>query len=189
MNCHICGTPDASIHLLEVINGEKTSVWLCSICAADRHDLQVDDHLHTVFGGAVRSQGESASLASFLGQVNEADKGAELVAACPDCGYELQQFQDSNLLGCAACYSHFQNQLRPILTRFHRHASHLGKIPKQAGIAATQQGVLTRLLVNLEKAIQGEDYEEAARLRDTMRGLKEKQESDVQPGDGEGQTP
>jgi len=171
MNCHMCGRREATVHLLELKHGQQKSLWLCDICAAGRTDLAGDELVDRVFGTTGGEPGESASLASFLGQVFEADAKADRIAACPQCHYEFKQFQDSNRLGCAACYPHFRAQVLPLLARFHRHASHLGKVPQQAAGMASYQGEITRVRVALEKAIQGEDYEEAGRLRDKMRAM------------------
>ena len=177
MNCHMCGEREATIHLLELINGQQKSVWLCGICASGRPDMpQVDPK-----GEPGRGAGDSPTLASFLGQITDSDHQPAAVAACPVCGYEIKTFQATNRLGCAACYPHFRRQIDPIVARYHRHASHLGKAPRQADGRASRQGEMTRVRVALEKAIRAENYEEAARLRDIMRGL-----ADAPVGDTDG---
>lgn len=186
MNCHMCGQREATTHLLELINGERKSVWLCDICASGRAENGGDGPGLPHLGDAGSLSGESASLASFLGQVAAAGDGTVRVAACPACGYEIKSFQDNNRLGCPKCYVHFRTQVLPILARYHRHASHLGKVPRQAGGLASQQGEITRLRVSLEKSIRGEDYEEAARLRDVMRKLIAERDLGKAADDGKG---
>ena len=165
----MCGQRDGTVHLLELENGKQKSIWLCSICAAGRAELSLADLAQELGGEAVEPAGEPAALASFLAQIQDPEGPAKTVAPCPRCGYELKMFQDTNRLGCPGCYAHFRSQVLPVLARYHRHASHLGKVPRQAGGTASRQGTLTRLRVALEKAIQGEKYEEAARLRDMIR--------------------
>ncbi len=170
MNCQSCGQREATVHLLEWGDGERKSVWLCERCAADHGSssdgIPSDDNL----ADKEQSSGETASLASFLGQVSAGNKVVDQ-EPCPVCNYSLAAFRDTNRLGCASCYSHFRECVVPILTRFHRHASHLGKVPARVGGVASRQGEITRIRVALEKAIQNEEYEEAARLRDSMREL------------------
>lgn len=174
MICQMCGQRDGTVHLLEISDGEERSVWLCNICAAGRSEMSLADFVRE-FGddstdaNSCEAAGERSPLASFLGQVHDAEGVSRRVPACPDCGYEIKAFQETNRLGCPRCYAHFRRQVLPILSRYHRHASHLGKVPRQAGGVASRQGELTRLRVALEKAIQSENYEEAARLRDEMR--------------------
>lgn len=167
MNCHMCGEREATIHLLELINGRQKSVWLCGICASGRPDIPRVDPQE----GPARRPDDSPSLASFLGQVGDRHDKSAPVPPCPVCGYGIGTFQETNRLGCAACYPHFRRQIVPIVARYHRHATHLGKVPRQADGRASRQGEMTRVRVALEKAIRAENYEEAARLRDIMRGL------------------
>lgn len=185
MNCHMCGQREATTHVLELINGERKSVWLCNICASGRADNTGEEPGLPHLGNVGSHSGESASLASFLGQVADTGGGPSRVAACPECGYEIKAFQDTNRLGCPKCYAHFRTQVLPILARYHRHASHLGKVPRQAGGLASQQGEITRLRVSLEKSIRSEDYEEAARLRDVMRKLIAERDRGKANGQGE----
>jgi protein arginine kinase activator len=163
MNCHMCGERRATIHLLELIDGRQKSVWLCSICASGRPDIPRLDPADGI------KAGESPTLASFLGQSYAGDQQAVAAPPCPECGYRIAAFQERNRLGCPGCYPHFRRQIAPIVARFHRHASHVGRVPRRAGGHATRQGEMTRVRVALEKAIRAEDYEEAARLRDTLR--------------------
>ncbi len=186
MNCHMCGQREATIHLLELIDGQQKSVWLCGICASGRADMPDDGPRDVIFNSADDQLGESASLASFLGQVFDSGVEEVSVAACPNCGYEIKDFLGNNRLGCSGCYPHFRRQVVPILARYHRHASHLGKVPRRAGGMASKQGEITRIRVALEKAIRSEDYEEAAGLRDTMRRLVAERDSQ-QTGDETGQ--
>ncbi len=169
MNCHMCGQREATVHLLELVNGQRKSVWLCPLCASGRTDLSADPRLDRSIDDESVLEGEPGSLAAFLGHAVEPEASKIEMAACPSCGYEFKRFQANNRLGCSQCYPHFRAQVLPILARYHRHAHHLGKVPRQAGGRASRQGEITRIRVALEKAIQGENYEEAARLRDMMR--------------------
>jgi protein arginine kinase activator len=187
----MCGRREATIHLLELINGQQKSLWLCGICASGRGDLPPGPAAEPVLGVPGRMGSESSSLASFLGRMLETEDTRRPVGDCPVCGYALASFAANNRLGCAACYEHFRSRLVPILTQYHRHATHIGKVPQRVGGAARQQGELTRLRVALEKAIQGEAYEEAARLRDVLREMSadlDRVREDSDPGsNGKGQ--
>jgi len=117
---------------------------------------------------------EPPSLASFLGSLAGLSADESVTgepAPCPQCEFEMKTFRHSHCFGCPFCYVHFQNEIRPILARFHRHATHLGKVPQQLGASASRDGELTRLRVALSMAIRQEEYETAARLRDSIREL------------------
>ena len=118
---------------------------------------------------------ESETLASFLGRTDpEARTAADDAAPCPHCGHTWVRFQQSSRLGCARCYTAFRARLVPLLAGFHRHALPPGQDTRLwLGAATTSSSSSTRLRIAMEKAIVGEDFETAARLRDTMRGLED----------------
>ncbi len=65
MNCHLCGQRQATIHLLELRDGQQKSVWLCSICAAGRPEIRAEDLPDAGFRKQDHEAGDSASLASL----------------------------------------------------------------------------------------------------------------------------
>jgi protein arginine kinase activator len=176
MTCQHCGKRDATVHLVELVDGERKSQWLCPVCAGRSDDEPSEDPW---FGSTGKedsggSEEDVESLASFLGQVFEPLNGPEPsdLPACSSCGYTLEQFRRTNRLGCPKCYESFRSPLLSILSHLHRHVSHLGKIPGHHGARASISGALGRARVALEKAIAGEDFENAARLRDEIQRLE-----------------
>src|SRR5262249_10323786 len=115
--------------------------------------------------------------------------GTPKTTACPKCGTTYVEFRQSGLLGCADCYSAFEAQLGPLLERAHEGASHhVGKVPRRAlsggrtggsrpeailGDAAQRAGRITALRKQLDEAVQAEQYERAAALRDELRKMTE----------------
>ena len=93
------------------------------------------------------------------------------VPPCPICGQTWGQFKQHALLGCPNDYTQFQPQLGDLITAMHeRHSQHIGKIPPQSAAADTVvRAKRIQLELQLNAAIQGERYEEAARLRDQLR--------------------
>jgi protein arginine kinase activator len=176
MTCQRCGKRDASIHLIELVDGDRKSLWLCPICAGK--DERTDGAADAAKGDGTSEPVDSESLASFLGQVfGPAEPAAEDAArTCTSCGYSLKQFGATNRLGCPRCYQSFRARLMPMLASFHRHVSHLGKAPRPDTGTANGPGEIARIRVALEKAIAAEDFEEAARLRDRIRQLESREE-------------
>jgi len=176
MTCQHCGQRDATVHLVELVDGKRTSQWLCPVCAGRPGDQQGGDPWFDSDGNDDRHSGdeETESLASFLGQVFEPIDGdaASDLPACSACGYTLDQFRRTNRLGCPRCYEAFRSPLLSILSHLHRHVSHLGKIPGHHGAKSSLSGAIGRTRVALEKAIAAEDFEKAARLRDEIQRLE-----------------
>jgi protein arginine kinase activator len=165
VKCHICGEREATVHYIEIIEGKKTSQWLCSECA-DREGL-------SPLEAPLQSHG---ALDAFLGEMLKGLAPSERTrersvpeAVCPECGYEYRRLQESGMLGCPACYQAFHRLLSPMLRRYHGDTAHQGKLPRAHGPLAALRKEVAQLRQLLEQAIGMESYEEAARLRDQIR--------------------
>lgn len=157
MKCHRCGLREASVHWLEISNDTRHSVWLCADCAAS--------------GERETSAAPGPEpLVSFLGR--GLGQGSAGTGGCPACGTTLEDLRRDNRLGCAQCYVTFRGTLLPLLARFHRHVSHVGKVPG-GGRPATRLAEITRLRLALTKAVAAEEFERAASLRDRLRELED----------------
>jgi protein arginine kinase activator len=80
-------------------------------------------------------------------------------------------------LGCPHDYEAFRVGLEPLLQRIHRSLRHVGKTPKQRRLTSAEQSELLVMRTQLRAAIESEDYEEAARLRDLLREKEAPDES------------
>lgn len=161
MKCDNCGAADAVIHLTQIVNNAATTSHLCEACAADK-------------GLDASPPPASAPLTDFLAQIGKG-VGVEsgVVGRCPSCGLTASQLRQTGRLGCADCYSHFEQHLRGLLRRLHGGTQHVGKSlvagdPEKADRAALVQG----LRRSLQRAVDAEDFEHAASLRDQIRRLE-----------------
>ncbi len=163
MVCENCGANEAVVHLTKIVNNQVSTTHLCQKCAAEK---------------GVEAVGPSPDhpLASFLAQMGEggappADPGAEI--ECGFCGLTFRGFRDSGRLGCPHCYTAFEVHLRPLLRRIHGSTQHVGKVylPPDPG-ATEREKELERLRRRLQRAIDTEDFEQAAQLRDRIRELE-----------------
>ena len=88
-----------------------------------------------------------------------------------------EEFRKVGRLGCSQCYEAFGTPLRRLLKRIHGSDTHVGRgprSPRTAGPAgATGEGGQPRSLEKLREALQAavdtEEYERAAQLRDRIR--------------------
>jgi protein arginine kinase activator len=93
--------------------------------------------------------------------------------SCPDCEMTFRSFQVKGQLGCPTCYSAFRDMLLPLIDRAHEGGTkHIGKVPARAEDAVRRRTNLLRLRRALQEAIDREDYEEAARMRDEISALE-----------------
>lgn len=163
MQCQICNKRAATIHLTEITDGLRTEMHLCEQCAAEQ-------------GIAAKSHISINELLSGLLAVQPTDD--ELFGqpqqdlSCPHCGFTLDQFRREGVLGCPHDYEVFEKSLLPLIQKAHDgKTTHCGKIPSKTPQETKKQIELTTLRQQLDAAVQSEDYELAAKLRDKINQL------------------
>ena len=156
-----CGEQIATIHVTEIIDGEKKELHLCEECAKKKKILfpqhQVLD-LSDVLSGLIEAAGhqQSEQLDSLT---------------CPECGITFAGFREKGRFGCPNDYEVFREGVDPLLERMHGTTQHRGKAPSSVR-AAVPAAKLGKLRAELEAAVADEAYERAAQLRDEIYALK-----------------
>ena len=74
-------------------------------------------------------------------------------------------------MGCPDCYKTFAEGLAGLLKTMHKGTRHIGKAPEALRATRENHDRLKTLQKKLAKAIDGEDYEAAAGLRDEIKSL------------------
>ncbi len=166
MLCQNCGKAQATTHIKRVVNGDTTEHHLCSQCAGE---LGYTD----MFSGFA-----PLSLSDFfgdlLGDINRKAIGAKVVR-CPKCGNSFNDIVRDSRLGCAECYRVFYDKLQPSLERIHGRAVHNGKkieVSRTESKVPTKEEQLEQLKAKMQKAIEEQEFEQAAKLRDEIRELE-----------------
>jgi len=160
--CDKCDNP-AKVHSIEIIKGAKVEVHLCDEHAAEA-GLDSPE-------AAVQHTPVDELISNFV-KLQSGEKKDRHV--CANCGMSWATFQESRLLGCPECYDHFDAQLTPLIERAHEGGSHhMGKAPHHAGGDEQRQRQLLRMRKRMSEAVDGEDYELAAHLRDEITKLEE----------------
>lgn len=163
MRCERCGKREATVHFTQVEGDTVVQRHLCDACAAE---LNIDVAPGTAATGP---------LAAFLSQL-EATREPRAGGACPGCGLRLIDLRRSGRVGCAQCYDHFSEHLRPLLRKLHGHLQHVGKHPPDGSAPELDRAArLLHLRRDLERSIAMEDFERAAMLRDQIRRLEAEQ--------------
>jgi len=91
---------------------------------------------------------------------------------CTVCNLTYDQFKTTGKLGCEACYQTFPKEIVALFKNVQNSSRHEGKYPKRFGTQIRQQQEVDKLRANLKAAIDEENYEEAARIRDQIRNLE-----------------
>ena len=121
-----------------------------------------------------------ADLLLGLGASQEIDQsasGTEL--KCPNCGFTQADFKKSGRLGCSECYLTFSEGLGGLLKTMHKGTRHVGKVPESLRTRRDLSEQLTALQKKLNKAIETEDFELAAQVRDQIKQLNSRLPSAV----------
>jgi protein arginine kinase activator len=161
MLCERCSKNVATVHLTEIVKNQKTEKHLCEQCAKEEgYTIKTHVSLQDL-------------LTAFISAHSDATELAEV--SCPDCGMGYVDFRNEGRLGCPNDYEVFREALDPLLEKVHGHLEHMGKLPSRAGESQRKQRDLMTLRRRLHKAVEREDYEEAAKLRDL---IKEKETAD-----------
>ena len=156
VKCQSCSNP-ATVHLTDIVQGVKKEVHLCEDCAQQQQLINKQE------------LNLSAILQSVIGQHVGATSDELSRLSCPNCGMKYMEFKAEGRLGCPQDYEVFQSALEPLLERMHRGKRHTGKKPPNALANLVSQQEIMSLRTQLRAAVDAEEYEEAARLRDLIR--------------------
>jgi len=163
MKCDLCNKK-ATVHLTEIVDEKMTEMHLCEDCAREK-SVQMEQQ----FGLADLLAG----LADFGKQSKEKESVVDL--KCENCAMTYDDFRKFGRLGCGHCYQSFKPQLSTLLKKIHGSNHHFGKTPvripkEQRSKIENLQDLKNQLMV----AIQNEDFEKAAKLRDDIREVESK---------------
>ena len=162
MLCCICKEREATVHLTQIAGDKMQKLDLCEECAKTKG---VNDP--TAFSLADLLLGLGASQ-----EIEQAAGGTEL--KCPRCGFTQADFKKSGRLGCAECYRTFGEALGGLLKSMHKGVRHVGKVPESLRQSRDVSDQLRTLQKRLNRAIEEEDFEQAALLRDEIKQLSAK---------------
>ena len=162
MLCDSCKERDSVITLTRSDAEGVTEMHLCEKCAAEKGiqtSLSVPKQPLTDFILAVHQKQLPANATDAL--------------RCSFCSATLRDFKQTARLGCAYCYAAFEPSLRELLRRVHGNSKHQGKRYKPPQ-PRTEEGatVLAELRARLRRAVEQEQFEEAAKLRDQIRVME-----------------
>ena len=164
--CQRCAKA-ATLHITEVDEGDVRALHLCEGCA--------QEYLARVGVGEVEEElpfpaDEDDSDDDEIEAADEFEDPG--LGACPNCGITFKEFRKQGRLGCPQDYLVFAEALAPLLENIHGETEHIGKCPRRAPEGSRDQYELIRLRNELQTAVEAEDYEKAAQLRDRIGELE-----------------
>jgi protein arginine kinase activator len=162
--CDHCGKPGAVVHLTQVVDNETKTSHLCEKCAS----------LKGIQSTVLPTNLPLADfLAKMSGDLPSTPGAPQEEVTCPFCGLSTPDFKEVGRLGCPQCYPTFEAYLRGLLRRIHGGTQHVGKVylPPDPSVSEREKRV-EALKRKLARAIDTEDFERAAEIRDQIRTLE-----------------
>jgi len=192
MICESCQQKLATVHLTEIVQKYKKETHLCEDCARSKGvPYKAQFSVKEFLGGLAKDVSEAdAEEAEAPAEVASPSSPAKAAAAaegqpaekatsepCPVCGITFSEFRASGRLGCHHDYEHFKRGLIPLLEKIHHASQHRGRVPSRVGERLERERLLTDYEKDLSEAVEREDYERAAELRDRIREIEERGQS------------
>lgn len=163
MLCQICGKNQGTVHITEIHDNKMSEIHVCERCAEEKG----------INATAKKQKFDIADLlAGMVDDVTNTEEERIGHIHCPRCGLLYSGFKETGRLGCPECYTAFQFQLRPLLRRVHGDTRHRGKVPARDSEGATRSRQIQRLHDELQRAVEREDFERAAAVRDEIQRLE-----------------
>lgn len=164
MSCDQCHEREAVIHLTQIVNEQVTTLHLCERCAAEKGVESPGGVAKTPLGSFLAAMGKGLPEPEPVAQAGE---------SCSRCGASLQDFRESGRLGCPECYRAFEVPLRDLLRRLHGSTHHVGeRYAERDGAPGEERQTTAELREQLRLAVETENFELAAELRDRLRVME-----------------
>jgi protein arginine kinase activator len=162
MLCCICKEKEATVFMTQIIGDKMQKLDLCEDCAKHKG---VNDPAGFSLADLLLGLGASQEL-------EQASGGPDL--RCPKCGFTQADFKKAGRLGCAECYTTFAEGLEGLLKTMHKGTRHTGKVPQALQQSRDLAERMKTLQKKLAKAVEDENFEQAALLRDEIRQMTHK---------------
>jgi protein arginine kinase activator len=169
MLCDNCGKEIAKVHYKEIKDDKTIECNLCEKCALEK-------------GLHISPKKQVFSISNILAGM--AEEVGSSTTKCEGCGLTYAEFRETGRLGCSECYGAFKEQLRPLLRRIHGSNVHTGKGPRATEGMLEKIREIEDLKLALKHAVEREDFEKAAEIRDKIKELEAREGEAA----GEGET-
>lgn len=162
MICDICKINQAGISVEQISSHSIKHIYLCSLCAEK-------------LGFGNFSENIDISITNLSEKNTETNYDEQ--KECPHCGRTLDLIRKTKRIGCENCFSYFKNEIKSIVKAENKIFDYTSGIYQNVETKLAKQNSITVLRKKLKEAIDKEEYEQAALLRDEL--LKLETENDI----------
>jgi len=160
--CSQCQKRLATVHMTKFEQGKLSKIQLCDDCANQQIGSESVPQILSALMSEIPTPVEIAQI----------DGLSEKVVKCESCGSSFNDIHETGRVGCGDCYVAFDENIEQLLLKVHGATSHRGKIPSRAGAPIALENQVVELTDLLNRLVLAEDYEQAAEVRDRIRGLQ-----------------
>lgn len=157
MKCHLCSN-EGTIYFTKFVDNKLRQFCYCQSCALSQGLLNTEVHSVNIEDSMLFDEPDTPLTARSL-------------IECPSCGFKLEDWRRTRRLGCARCYDVFAPDVTMHVENIQESAQHIGKKPALKVVNETYKLKKKLLQEQLKEAIEREDYEKAACIRDELTGL------------------
>ena len=161
MKCEICGLKDAVIHIRQIQKDLVHELHICEECAQEKGLIREEE-----------SELPISNLLSGLLEGKDLTGSNDVKEVCPRCGLKASEFRKQGKLGCQECFKAFEKDVKAIVSQMAARPRHTGKVPRTLTVEQSAGAVGEGLRDELREAVEREEYELAANLRDRLRELE-----------------
>lgn len=153
MLCEKCGKNNATVMYTQIVNGQKSTLNICSACASGE---SIFDNFGSLLNFGVRPSSQNT--------------------VCPVCNMTLSEFSRKGRAGCGECYNTFRPHAGAMLKKIHGSAKHITAedTAEEVKQETKPKNPVEELKEQLKCAIAEENFEQAAILRDKIREEEKK---------------
>lgn len=179
MLCQKCHMKTATVFISSMINGQETKMYLCNDCANDyplfnlnfQDPFSIKDIMDklNIDENTLVNEEDNKLLAMDDASIYKDEE--EII--CPNCYSTYEEYQETGKFGCSKCYESFENKLSHIFKNRYGYEEYIGKIPKSANSEKYISNEIRILKEDLNRAVELEEYEKAADIRDKIKELQE----------------
>lgn len=165
MLCDFCKERESVISYTRIKDDGIEEVHLCEVCAEEKFKRDFKGYQNII------PQLENALKNIFQFTANSYNEEDDI--SCEYCGRSFRELKAKGTLGCPKCYDSFGDEIKKYLNALNINLKYRGKIPKNAESYLVYNRKLEDLKEKLDLAINLEEYEKAAEIRDEIKKLKE----------------
>ena len=159
--CDICQKNKATIHLQQIMGSKEINLHICDDCALENGISRDNDKIEVSLSGL------------FAGLVDvDGDLQRKKNRTCPTCGLTIKGFRKDFRPGCPDCFEVFSSEIHQYYEDHGILTGYEGKLPKKLEIFRKFFLRRQKLTDDLEKAVNNEEYEKAAEIRDRLKELE-----------------